>query len=116
MLKVYTSYNCSSCKKVITWLSDHGIEHEEYNFFSKSLTEKEIKHILHYTENGFEDIISERSNVFKENKTKICDLSVKEFIELIVDYPSILKRPIIVDDVTETLLIGYNKSEMATFL
>lgn len=116
MLKVYTSYNCSSCKKTLDWLEKRGIEYEEYNFFSKSMTEEELKYILKFTENGFEDIISERSKVYETYKDKITDLSVSKYIDLIIDHPAILKRPIIVDDVTDNLVVGYNKYDMDAFL
>lgn len=116
MLKIYTSYNCSSCKKVVKWFEEHGIEYEDYNFFSKSLTKEELKYILKYTENGFEDIISERSKVFQSNQKNLHEMSVTRLIEFIIDHPSILKRPIIVDDVTNNFLVGYNKYEMEIFL
>ncbi len=116
MLKVYTSYNCSSCKKTLTWLEDHGIEYEEYNFFSKSITADEIMYILKFTENGFEDIISERSKVYEQFKEELENLSVSQYIDFIIDNPAILKRPIIVDDVTNNLVVGYNKYDMESFL
>lgn len=116
MLKIYTSYNCSSCKKATKWLTEHGIEYEDYNFFSKELTPEEIKHMLMYTTNGFEEIISERSKVYQMNKETLPRLNVTQLIEFIVVNPSILKRPIIVDDVTENILVGYNKSDMEMFL
>ncbi len=116
MLKVYTSYNCSSCKKTMAWLEEQGIEYENYNFFSKSLTKEEILYILKYTENGFEDIISERSKVYELHKEELNQMTVNDYIDFIIDHPSILKRPIIVDDVTENILIGYNKYDMEMFL
>lgn len=116
MVKVYTSYNCSSCKKVITWFDEQGIEYEEHNFFSKSLTEDELREILHSTEKGFEDIVSERSKVFVTNKSEIESMSIHELINFIIDHPSILKRPIIMDETTNIFKVGYNKYDMQDFL
>lgn len=112
MLKVYTSYNCTSCKKVMKWLEEHGIAYSEYNFFGKDLTDHEVRYILMHTTNGFEDIISERSKIYVRNAEVIKDMKTKELIEFIVENPSVLKRPIIVDDVTEMLLVGYNLMEI----
>ncbi len=116
MLKIYTSYNCSSCKKAMEWLDEQGIEYEDYNFFSKPLKHDEIEYILKFTENGFEDIISERSKVYEVYKEELKELKVQEYIDFIIDHPSILKRPIIVDDVTHNMLVGFNKYDMEVFL
>ena len=116
MLKIYTSYNCASCKKAMIWLNNHGIEYDDYNFFSKSLNKEELLYMLKFTENGFEDIISERSKVFAIKKEELKNFTVNEYIDFIIDNPSILKRPIIVDNVTSNLAVGYNKYDMEIFL
>ncbi len=116
MLKVYTSYNCSSCKKVMNWLDESGFGYEEYNFFSKGLSEEDVTHILKYTKNGFEDVISERSKIYNKYKGEIEEMKTKELIEFIIDNPSILKRPILVDDVTKSIKVGYNVIEMDELL
>lgn len=116
MVKVYTSYNCSSCKKVIEWFLEHGIEYEEYNFFTRSLEKSELSYMLGATQNGFEDIVSERSTVYQTNKAEIEQMSVGELISFIIEYPSILKRPIIIDSVTGIFKVGYNKYEMEEFI
>ncbi len=116
MLKVYTSYNCSSCKKVMKWLDDSGIGYDEYNFFSRGLSEKEVLNILKYAHNGFEDVISERSNAYQRHKDSICEMTTKELIQFIIDNPAVLKRPILVDDVTEKMQIGYNVVDLDELL
>ncbi len=116
MLKIYTSYNCSSCKKAISWLEQHGIDYEQYNIFAKPLTKDEVLYILKYTENGFLDIISTRSKVYEHYKEELEEKSVSEYINFIIENPSILKRPILIDDVTDNILIGYNEYEMDILL
>lgn len=116
MLKIYTSYNCSSCKTAMKWLKKHGIVHEEYNFFSRDLTEAEVMDMLKYTENGFEDIVSERSKMYNKYKEQIEDMTTKELIDFIVENPSVLKRPIVVDDVTQEIKVGFNEGEFNDFI
>jgi regulatory protein spx len=66
--------------------------------------------MLKNTENGFEDIISTRSKYLQENNIDIESLKYSELEQLIIDNPSILKRPIIVDD--NKLQIGYNEEDI----
>ena len=66
------------------------------------------------SENGFDDIISTRSKVFKEKKLDPDNMSVQELIEFIIDYPSVLKRPIIINE--NELQVGYNNEDITIFL
>lgn len=70
--------------------------------------------MLRNAENGFEDIISTRSKVFKEKALEPDLMSVKELTNFIIDNPSILKRPIIIAD--EKMQVGYNDEEIRVFV
>ncbi len=116
MLIIYSSYNCSSCKKVTEWLNEQGLVFDEINFFSKGLSEKDVKFILKYAHNGFEDIISTRSNMYEKYKDDLEEMTTPKLIDFIIDNPSVLKRPLIVDDATETLIAGYNEISLEELL
>ena len=70
--------------------------------------------MLANSENGFEDIISTRSKVFKEKKLDPESMSVKSLVEFIIEYPSVLKRPIIINE--SELQVGYNNEDITIFL
>ena len=115
MIKIYVSPSCSSCKKVKKWFTEQNIPFdEEKNIFGPSLKESELKDILIKSENGASDIISKRSKVIKENNVDIDDMSISEMIAFIRENPSVLKRPIMVDD--HRIQVGYNKEEITTFI
>ena len=114
MITIYTSPSCSSCKKVKKWFDEQHIQYKEKNIFSSVLNPEELKDILSKTENGTEDIISNRSNIMKSGTVSIDDMSVNELIEFIKKNPSILKRPIIVD--TSKIQVGYNEEEIRSFI
>ena len=66
MVTIYTSPSCTSCRKAKAWFEQHEIAYVEKNIFSEKLTIEEIKGILRMTEDGTDEIISERSNSFQE--------------------------------------------------
>lgn len=114
MIKIYTSPSCSSCRKVKKWFDEQKIPYVEKNIFAATLNEKELTDILVKSENGTEDIISERSKIIKESNIDVESMSVKELIGFIRDNPSILKRPIMVDD--RRIQVGYNPDEIRVFI
>lgn len=114
MITIYTSPSCSSCRKAKKWLTKFGLEYKEKNLFVTPISEKEIKFILEKTENGTEDIISTRSKVISENKIDLDAMTTQELIAFIQENPSVLKRPIIIDD--RKLQIGYNEEDIRVFI
>ncbi|HAX73553.1 MAG TPA: transcriptional regulator Spx [Firmicutes bacterium] len=114
MVEIYTTPSCSSCRKAKKWLEQYGIKYVEKNLLVTKITKDEIKHILEKTENGFDDIVSTRSKAFKDNNLDIEEMSMNDLLEFIIKYPSVLRRPIIVDKYR--LQVGYNDEEIRTFL
>lgn len=114
MIKIYYSPNCSSCRKVRKWFEDQKIPYEGKDIFGKALTKKDILEILAKSEDGSDDIISQRSKIVSEQKPNFDDMTVSQLIEFIRENPSILKRPIIVDD--HRIQVGYNPEEIRTFI
>lgn len=114
MIKIYTSPSCSSCRKVKKWFNEQKIPYVEKNIFAATLNENELKEILIKSENGTEDIISTRSKIVKESGVDLENMTISELITFIKDNPSILKRPIMVDD--NKIQVGYNPEEITVFI
>lgn len=114
MIKLYVSPSCTSCRKAKAWLEEQNLEFEEKNIFHEPLSIDEIKNILSLTEEGTEEIISYRSQAYQALDVDIEDLSMNELLNLFKTQPSLIRRPIIMDD--RRLQIGYNEEEIRCFL
>ena len=114
MLVIYTSPGCASCRKAKKWLKDHSMPFVEKNIFTTILNEKEIRFLLERSENGTDDIISKRSKVIRESNLDLESMSVNELVHFVQSNPSVLKRPIILDE--RRLLVGYDDEEMGMFV
>jgi len=114
MITLYTSSSCSSCRKAKRWFESHCIEYREKNIIGIKLTRNDIINMLKYSENGFEDIISTRSKVFKESNLTPEEMKFSELASFIIDNPTILKRPIIIND--QIMQTGYNEDEIRAFI
>ena len=114
MLNLYTSPIWTSCRKAKAWLKEHDISFKERNIFANPLNKEEIMQVLRMTENGTEEIISTRSRTFQNLKINLDDLSIDQLIDLVEKNPSLLRRPIIMDD--RRLQVGYNEDEIRRFL
>jgi len=113
MIKIYTSPSCSSCRKVKQWFDEQKIPYVDRNIFG-GLTPNEVKDIIVKSENGTDDIISPRSKIVQERDIDFDSMTISQLIEFIRENPSVLKRPIIVDD--RRIQVGYNSEEIRTFI
>ena len=114
MIHIYTTPSCSSCRKAKKWFDDHRIEYREKNIFNIKLTRDDIVLMLKNTESGFDDIISTRSKVFQEKNLNIEEMSMRDLTNFIIENPSVLRRPIIIEDTK--MQVGYNEDEIRTFI
>ena len=114
MIRIYTAPSCASCRKVKAWLKEHNIPYVEKNIFSTLLREVELRELLERSENGTDDIISKRSKIIKENDIDLDSMSINELIKFIQANPSVLKRPIMLDE--RRFQVGYNAEEIRVFI
>ena len=87
MIRVYTAPGSQSCRKVIAWLKEHNLSFIEKNIFSSDL---------------------------HANKIDFDNMKMDELIAFIKANPSILKRPILMDE--HRFQVGYNEEEIRTFI
>jgi len=114
MIKIYTSPSCSSCRKVKKWFEDNKIPFLEKNIFGPFLSAEDLMEVISKAENGTDDIISTRSKIVQEQDIDFDSMKISELIAFIQKNPSVLKRPIIVDD--HRVQVGYNEEEIRTFI
>ncbi|MGN7373371.1 transcriptional regulator MgsR [Bacillus halotolerans] len=109
-LTFYSYPSCTSCRKTKHWLKAHQIEFNERHLFRETPTMDELKYILSLTTEGIDEILATRSQTFKNLNLKIEDMTVNEVLELLIEKPKLLRRPILVDN--RKLVIGYNPGEL----
>ena len=113
MIVRYTSSGCGSCRKAKQWFKDKNIKYIEKNLFTTLLKEDELRFLLSRSENGTDDIISKRSKVIKDNNIDIDSMPLSELISFVQQNPSVLKRPIILNE--KSMVVGYDESEIEIF-
>lgn len=109
-LTFYSYPSCTSCRKTKHWLKAHQIEFNERHLFRETPTREELKYILSLTTEGIDEILATRSQTFKNLNLNIEEMTVNEVLELLIEKPKLLRRPILVDN--KKLVISYNPGEL----
>ena len=113
-VNLYYSTSSRASRSARAWLVANNITFNERDIIANPLDRDELKQILRLTENGFEDIVSTRSKAFKALHIDLSDLGFNQLLDLLVEKPQLLKRPIIYDG--RRLQIGYNEEDIRAFL
>jgi regulatory protein spx len=114
MITIYTTPSCSSSRKAKAWLKEHNIEFVERNILTHRPTIEEIKMMVGRTEDGVDEIISTRSQIFKKLGIDLETISIQKLFKFISDNPCFLRSPIIIDE--KRLLAGFSEIEIRRFL
>ncbi|KKE77649.1 Spx/MgsR family RNA polymerase-binding regulatory protein [Oceanobacillus caeni] len=106
--------SCSSTRKARQWFKDQDISFVERNILKNPLTVNELQGILRMTVDGTDEIISTRSKIYKDLNLDMDAIPLQELLELIHQYPRLLRSPIIMDE--KRLQVGYHEDDIRQFL
>ena len=116
MLEVFGIKNCNTVKKSLTWLEEKRISYEfldvKKSVLNKSLLETWMKNIPQpYI---WENLINKSGMTWRKlpDSKKNILLDKKKAIILILENPSVMKRPVILKN-KKILTIGYDESQFS---
>lgn len=111
MLKVYCYNRCTTCKKALKWLDDHGIEYTLTDIKTDHPDEKTLRE--YYVKSGLplKRFFNTSGMPYREMELskKLPDMSEDEQLALLVTDGMLVKRPLLVGD--GFVLTGFKENE-----
>jgi len=102
-MKIYGIPNCNTVKKARTWLSEQGIALPFHDFKKQGVSEELLKPWLEQV--SWEKLLNRQGTTWRqlpdEAKAAICDED--SAIRLMMEKPSVIKRPVLEKDGQITL-------------
>ncbi len=96
MLKIYHNSRCGKSREAIEFLTQKGLEFEIVEYLKNSLTLIELQDLIKLLQIKPIDLIRTKEKIWQENfKNK--DFSDIELINIIVQNPILIERPIFVN-------------------
>ncbi|MCW9014551.1 MAG: ArsC family reductase [Gammaproteobacteria bacterium] len=94
MIKLYGIPNCDTIKKARKWLTDNNIKYEFYDYKKQGVPEKALKKWIKQL--GWEILLNKRGTTWRKlDDTTKNSIDQTSAIQLMLDYPSIIKRPVL---------------------
>ncbi len=110
MIKVFGIRNCDTMKKAMSWLSEHGIEHEFIDYKKAGVAEA---HLPDWSARaGWEKLLNTRGLMWKKlSDEERAAVNVEKALKLRAQYPALIKRPVL--DTGSQLLVGFSPQTYA---
>lgn len=98
MLKAYTYKNCSTCRKAVKFLKDHGVEFQEIPIRETPPSLAELRTMLAAQDGNLRRLFNTSGGDYKALglSTKLSTLSVDEALKLLEGNGNLVKRPFLI--------------------
>ncbi|HLV51643.1 MAG TPA: arsenate reductase (glutaredoxin) [Flavobacterium sp.] len=97
MIKIYHNPRCSKSREGLCLLNDLNQEAEIINYIENPLTFEELKNIIGLLKIKPVELVRTKETIWKE-QFKNKELTDKEIIQAMVDFPTLIERPIVVNN------------------
>lgn len=110
MLKMYAIPNCNTVKKARTWLDEHAISYEFYDYKKQGVPTDLLDGWIEQV--GWELLVNRQGMTWRKltdaQKAAITDVQTSK--ALMVASPSIIKRPLMMDG-KKVLAVGFDEKK-----
>lgn len=102
---IYGIRNCDTMKKARTWLETHGVQHEFHDYKISGVERAKLQEWIGKV--GWETLLNRAGTTFRKlPETRKTDLSQAKAIELMLEAPSMIKRPVL--EHGKEVIVGFN--------
>jgi Spx/MgsR family transcriptional regulator len=112
LITLYGIPNCDTVKKAQSWLKNNNITYTFHDYrkdgLDKALLEQFLKNLT------WVDLLNKRSTSFRNLSTQQKDnLSQDTIIPLFIEFPTLIKRPLLIDN--QKTLLGFKAENYQSF-
>ena len=107
---MYGIPNCNTIKKARTWLEEHGVEYQFHDYKKAGTDSTQLAEWV--KEFGWQSIVSTRGMTWRKLDETIRDnMNETSAVEIMMEKPSIIKRPLLVTG--KRKILGFDESAYA---
>jgi arsenate reductase (glutaredoxin) len=117
MVTIYGIKNCDTMKKARAWLDAHGVAYTFHDYAKAGIAKAQLARWA--ADVGWERLCNRAGTTFKKlPETDTRDLTEAKALDLMVEKPSMIKRPVlaIADRGRERILVGFSPETYAEAL
>jgi arsenate reductase len=92
---VYQKPTCTTCRQVYNALKESGADFDAVDYYVDPIPKTKLKELLKKAGLKARDLLRTKEDIYKKLKLGERDLSEAEIIDLMVEHPDLIQRPIV---------------------
>lgn len=105
---MYGIPNCDTIKKAKNWLTQHDISFTFHDYRKQGVPQDVLAEALN--ELGWENVLNKRGTTYRQlSDEQKANLSASTALELLIENPAMIKRPLLVTD--NTMHLGFKPAQ-----
>ncbi len=94
-IAVYEKPTCTTCKKTVKLLNEHGYDFDRINYYIEPFTKEKLSELLSKMGMSPGELLRKRDKAYKELGFKEKNYSEEEILDYLVANPDLVERPIV---------------------
>jgi len=92
---IYQKPTCTTCRQVYNALKESGVDFDAVDYYTDPIPKTKLKELLRKMGIKAADLLRSKEPVYKTLKLAERDLTDNEIVELMVEHPDLIQRPIV---------------------
>ncbi len=113
-ITVYEKPTCTKCREVDKVLRESSVDYKKVNYFVEPLSAKKLSELIEKIGISARDLLRTSERIYKELGLAKADLSDEEIVNLMVEHPELIQRPIV--ECGPRAVLGRPVENIKTFL
>ena len=94
-ITVYQKPTCTTCRQVYHALKDSGVDFDAVDYYTDPIPKTKLKELLQKAGLKARDLLRTKEEIYRKLKLGEKDLSESELVDLMVEHPDLIQRPIV---------------------
>jgi len=95
MITIYQKPTCTTCRQVHAMLREAGVDFEAVDYYTDPIPKTKLKELLRKMKLSARELLRTNEDVYKTLGLSERELSDDEIIDLMVQHPDLIQRPIV---------------------
>ena len=92
---IYQKPTCTTCRQVYATLKESGVDFESVDYYLDPIPKPKLKDLLRKMGIKPRELLRTKEEIYKKLKLGERDLSDSEIVDLMVEHPDLIQRPIV---------------------
>jgi arsenate reductase len=94
-ITIYQKPTCTTCRQVHAALKESGVDFDAVDYYLDPIPKAKLKDLLRKMGMKPRDLLRTKEAIYKELRLGERDLSDSEIIDLMIEHPDLIQRPIV---------------------